>query len=469
MDLKLSFYGAAKNVTGSKYLLKADGAQVLIDCGYYQERKLQQRNWDPFPFDPAAVDSVVLTHAHLDHCGLLPKLVRDGFEGKIYCTDAARDIAKIILQDSARIQEEDVKYKMKRHAKQGKESPHPYEPLYTVEDAERVFPHFRSVDYGTTTEVAPGVQCTLRDAGHILGSAILQFDVGTGDDARRILFSGDVGRSNSPILEDPDTFERADYVVMESTYGNRVHKPTEGIPDALARIINQTARAGGNLCIPSFSVERAQELLYHLHNLLKAKRIPKLPVFLDSPMAIKVTEVFRNHPELFDEETQAMIRRGEHPCDFPGLTLCRTVDESKAIKGTKGPCIIIAGSGMCTGGRIKHHIKNNVGRRESTILFVGYQASGTLGRILLEGADPIRLFGEEYAVEARIEKINGFSAHADRRELFAWLSAIKEAPRCVFITHGEEDAANEFAEYVTLRSKGWKTRVPDYLDTVDLD
>ncbi len=465
--MKISFFGAAQNVTGSNYLLDVNGSRVLVDCGYYQERDFRYRNHEPFPYDPIDIDAVLLTHAHLDHSGLLPKLVKHGFKGKIFCTEASADIAKIIMYDSAHIQEEDIKHKKKRHAKQGRKSPYPYEAIFTTEDVDATAEMIVPVKYEQEVQVVDGLKCTFNDAGHILGAAMLYLTMQEGDKTRTMIFSGDMGRPDAPILCNPTTFEKADYVVVESTYGNRVHKPNKDIPNTLARIINQAHRSGGNIVVPSFAVERSQELLFHMHNLLIEKRIPQMPVFLDSPMAVRVTEVFHRHPELFDEETAAMLARGEHPCDFPGLMLTRSVDESKAIAVNKGSAIIIAGSGMCTGGRIKHHIKHNIEKPESTIMFVGYQAVGTLGRTLLAAPEKIRIHGEEYTVSARIEKINGFSAHADRNELFGWISALKEAPRHLFVTHGESEAAKEFGEYINLKT-GWDVSIPEYCDEQEL-
>jgi metallo-beta-lactamase family protein len=468
MPIKLSFFGAAGNVTGAKYLLEAGGRRLLVDCGLYQERALQERNWAAFPFEAAALDAVLLTHAHLDHCGLLPRLHRAGFRGRILCTDATAEIAKIVLLDSARLQAEDVAYKQRRHAQKGRTSPYPYEPLYTVEDAERAAALFSPLRYDAPVDLGGGVSCAFREAGHILGSASLAVTARNGGGERRIVFSGDLGRPGMPILRDPAPIGAADYVLVESTYGNRVHKPSERIPDTLARVINQTVRAGGNVVVPSFATERAQDLLYHMHLLLRQQRIPRLRVFLDSPMAVRVTEVFKRHPELLDAETAAMLQRGEHPCDFPGLTLCRTADESKAIQAEKAPCVVIAGSGMCTGGRIKHHLKANIGRRESTILFVGYQAAGTLGRLLLDGLEEVRIHGEMRRVEARIEKVNGFSAHADRNELWDWLAGTGRPPRQAFVVHGEPEAAGEFAALLRSRA-GWRATAPGYGDVAELD
>lgn len=468
MDIKLNFFGAAKNVTGSCYYLEANGVRLLVDCGLYQERDLKPRNWADFPVPPASIDAVLLTHAHLDHCGRLPKLVKEGFRGKVFATAATAEIANIIMLDSAHIQEEDIKHKMKRHERQGKKSPFPYEPLYTMEDAQQVETLFSKVRYRTPVPVGAGITAEFREAGHVFGSSSIRVTVEQGGETRSILFSGDVGRWNLPIMRDPHQFEHADYVLIESTYGDREHGEVADIPGELERIINETHQAGGNVVIPSFALERTQELLYHLNNLLKEDRIPHLLAFVDSPMAVRITEVFKKHPELFDEETMAQLRAGERPCDFPGLTMSRTVDQSKSINHIKGTAIVIAGSGMCTGGRIKHHLKNNIDRPDSTILFVGYQAFGTLGRRLLEKPETVRIFGEEQIVKARIERISGFSAHADRNELYRWLSSIHEPPRKVFITHGEESQATAFQQFLTEKT-GWTCAVPEYGEEVVLD
>ncbi len=468
MDLKIKFLGAAKNVTGSCYLVEANGTKLIIDCGMYQERKFKSRNWDPFPTSPGSIDAVLLTHAHLDHCGRLPKLVKEGFSGKIHTGPATANIAKIVLLDSARIQVEDVKYKKKRHKREGRKGPHPLVPLYTVEDAEKCLPMFVSHEYDKTTDLGNGITVVFKDAGHILGSSMIEIQVTSGSETRTIIFSGDIGRPNTPILRDPTRFEHADYVICESTYGNRMHGKTDDIPVALARIVNETCRVGGNIVIPSFAIERTQELVYRLSGLLAEKKIPRLTAYIDSPMAIKVTEVFRQHLDLFDSDAQKLIESGKHPCDFAGLTMSRSTDESKAIKEAKGTSIIIAGSGMCNGGRIKHHLKANIEREESTILFIGYQARGTLGRIILEGKkEKIRIHGQHFEVRARIEKINGFSAHADREELTDWLASIKK-PRHLFVTHGEEEAATDFAEHIQKKT-GWSVSVPSYLDEAELE
>ncbi len=468
MEIKLRFLGAAQNVTGSCHLVEANDVRVLVDCGYYQERDLTHRNWEPFVEDPKSINAVVLTHAHLDHCGLLPKLVRDGFSGTVYATEATADIAEIVMRDSAKIQAEDVAYKRKRHKRHGKKSKYPYEPLFEMKDVDRVLPMMQTVRYGKEVKIGTGVTLTFNDAGHILGSSSVLFEVNKHGSSRRILFSGDIGRWDTPILRDPEVVEQADYVCVESTYGNRDHKDNSSIPASLARVVKAAHRAGGNVVIPSFAIERTQELLYRLGGLLAEGRIPKTPVFVDSPMAVRVTEVFRRHRELFDEETMARIEAGQHPCDFPGLKLARSVEQSKLINKRSGTSVIIAGSGMCTGGRIKHHLANNIERPESVILFVGYQAEGTLGRHILRGAETVRLFGDERDVLARIEKVNGMSAHADRSELLQWLDGLKTPPRKVFVIHGEKRASAAFAEHVHDRL-GWATHVPSYREEVLLD
>ena len=460
LQIKLRFLGAARNVTGSQCLLEANGVRLLVDCGLYQEREFKSRNWEPLSFSSHTLDAVLLTHAHLDHCGLLPKLVRDGFRGKIYCTTATAEIAQIILLDSAKLQQEDAEFKRKRHQREGRKGPFLEIPLYTVDDAEAVFPLFSAAEYGETIHIGDGVEATFYDAGHVLGSSMIEVVVRQGEEKRTILFSGDVGRQNRPILRDPTIFGEADYVLVESTYGDRLHQSLD-IGDSLAEIINSTHKAGGNLIVPSFALERAQEILYCLNELLLENRIPHMMVFVDSPMANSITEVFECHPELYDREMTELIRQKKSPFDFPGLRQVRTVDESKAINHIVGTTMVVAGSGMCTGGRIKHHLVTNISRRESTVLFVGYQAVGTLGRSIVGGAKKVRILGQHYRVRAMVAQLHGFSAHADRDELFQWLSGLKKAPRHVFVIHGEAESAQRFGDFLKEKT-GWQISVPEY-------
>ena len=420
-----------------------------------------RRNWEPFPVPPESLDAILLTHAHVDHCGLIPKLVREGFRGKIYCTEATSELAQIILLDSAHLQEEDAAFKKKRHEREGRKSPFPEIPLYTANDARASFPQFAPVQYGEEVAVGDGIRAVFHDAGHVLGSSMIKFTVSQKGEPRTILFSGDVGRWDRPILRDPTVFSEIDYIVVESTYGDRLHDDHPNISESLSKIINSTWEARGNIIVPSFALQRSQEILYRMNELLMENRIPHLRVFLDSPMAISITEVFKHHSELFDRYTSKLIHQNKSPFDFPGLELIETAEESKALNGIKETVMIIAGSGMCTGGRIKHHLVTNVTRQESTILFVGYQAVGTLGRQILDGTKEVRILGEQYPVRARIAQIHGFSSHADKVELLRWLGGITNTPKRVFITHGEPVAAEQFGDSVREKT-GWDISVPEY-------
>jgi metallo-beta-lactamase family protein len=468
VQTKLSFLGATQNVTGSCTLVDTDGTRVLVDCGIYQERKLKARNWEPFPVPPNTIDAVLLTHAHLDHCGLIPKLVKDGFKGKIYCTDATAELAQIIMLDSGHIQEEDAKYKLKRHQREGRKGPFPEVALYTVEDAKAVIPRFEAVEYNQVIPIGDHVKALFHDAGHVLGSSMIEIIAKIDGQERNLLFTGDVGRKDRPILNDPSTFKNLDYIVIESTYGDRVHPTAPNIEDNLADIINATWNAGGNIVVPSFALERTQEMLYYMYKLLKEKRIPHVMVFLDSPMAIKITEVFKQHEEFFDKEMTKLVQNSITPFDFPGLKMTSSTDESKAINLIKGTIMIIAGSGMCTGGRIKHHLAANIERKESTLMFIGYQAIDTLGRIIIDGKKQVRIMGQQYNVKANIAQIYGFSAHSDRDELLTWLTELKNMPKKVFVIHGEATSARSFGKYITSKT-GWDVLVPEYRDEVILD
>jgi metallo-beta-lactamase family protein len=468
MQIKLKFLGAAQNVTGSRHFMQANGVRLLVDCGLYQERQLRERNWNPFPVPPETIDAVLLTHAHLDHCGLLPKLVREGFAGKIYCNPATAEIAKIILLDSAKIQEEDVAHKRKRHKKEGRKGPYPEVPLYTTTDAEACLPLFSHVQYRQAVQLGNGVEATFYDAGHVLGSSMIRVKLRHLAEERIILFSGDIGRPDRPIVCDPTVFDRADYVLIESTYGDRVHKDTEDVKEMIGDVINSTKKAGGNIIVPSFALERSQEVLYYINELLLEKKIPRLKIFLDSPMASRITEVFQHHPELFDKKMAEFVRQHESPFKFAQLQMAGKADESKAINNIKRTVMVIAGSGMCTGGRVKYHLVNNISRPDSTIMFVGYQAIGTLGRQIVDGAEKVRILGSEYPIKANVVRINGFSAHADRGELLNWLKELEAAPKGVFVVHGECESALSFGHYVREQT-GWDVSVPAYQDEIALD
>ena len=468
MQIKITFLGATKNVTGSRYLIHTNGFKFLVDCGLYQERALKARDWAPFPVSPYTIDAVLLTHAHLDHCGYLPKLVREGFIGPIYCTDATADITEVMLMDAAHLQMQDSSNKKRRHDRDGRRGPHPELPLYTTEDAEDCLTHLKTVPYKQSVEMAKGISFTFYDAGHVLGAAMIEVRIEQNGEERILLFSGDIGRQNKPILNDPTVFNNADYVLTESTYGDRSLDPPESMYPKLVDVINSTVVAGGNIVIPSFALERAQDILYYLSQSLDAKKIKPIHVLLDSPMAADITRIFSRHIDLFDEEMKTLLKQGKSPFTFPGLKCMTSIEDSKSINNLTEPAIIISGSGMCNGGRIKYHLIENIVQPESTILFVGYQAVDTLGRQITDGAGEVRILGQNYPVKAKIVKLNGFSSHADKDELLAWISALKRPPRQVFVVHGEEKAANTYAESIRT-SRGWKVTAPEYLDEFVLD
>ncbi len=460
--MRIRFLGADRQVTGSRHLLQAAGMTILVDCGLFQERPYLGRNWAPFPVPPGEIDILLLTHAHLDHSGYIPKLVKDGFLGKILATDATRELAEIVFLDAAQIQEEDAAFKKKRHDKEGRRGPHPEIPLFTSEDARKSLSFFESVTYLEPRRLNDEITVRFHDAGHILGSAMLSLEIRENESTRRIIFSGDIGPWDNPLIHDPSVFEAADYIVMESTYGDRNHDDPGSIDDLLARIITTTVARGGNVVIPVFALERAQELLYYLGKLIAENRIPRIPVFLDSPMAVEVTNVFSRHPELLDKEAAGRVQRSRPPFDFPGLKLIASIEESKALNNLRTPAVIMAGSGMCTGGRIKHHLALNIRRPESTILFVGYQAPGTLGRQILERPHQVRIFGQMHPLKCLVAQIQGFSAHAGRGDIDRWLGAFRKPPRRLFVTHGEEEVALSLAR--SLEDKGWTVTVPRYLE-----
>lgn len=461
MRVRIVFLGAARNVTGSRFLLESGATRLLVDCGMYQERELASRNWEPFPASPSTLDALLLTHAHLDHCGLLPKLVREGFRGRIYCTEATAELIRITLMDSAHIQEEDALLKKKRHEREGRTGPHPEVPLYTIRDAEEVFTFLEPVRYGEETPLGKGISAMFCDAGHVLGSSMVLLRFREKNEARTVLFSGDIGRPDQPILQDPTIFEQADYVLVESTYGDRLHEDRSAGVDELAKAVSGTAAAGGEVIIPSFALERSQEVLFYLNQLMLEGRIPRLKVFLDSPMAVNVTEVFKRHPELFDKEMKGYLGRGKSPFEFAGLSMISAIEDSRAIEDQSGPRIVIAGSGMCNAGRVKHHLAHHISDAKNAVIFVGFQAPGTLGRQITDGAKDVRIYGQNYVVRANIIRVNAFSSHADRDELVGWLSAIKRPPAHTFVVHGEHDTTLRFSGLVSEKL-GWAASAPEY-------
>jgi metallo-beta-lactamase family protein len=454
--VKIHFYGAARTVTGSRHLIELDGLKILLDCGLYQGKRDEANKINRgFQFDPAALDLVVLSHAHIDHSGNLPRLVKSGFRGDIICTEATLDLADIMLRDSAHIQEQDIEY---LNRKRERNNLPPLEPLYTTEDAEKTVGRLSGTPYGRRRTLAPGVSVTFRDAGHILGSAFVELEIEKNGNGKpvRLVFSGDLGRKNRPILRDPEVCAEADVLIIESTYGDRLHEHKESGAERLASIINGAWQRGGKVIVPAFAVGRTQEIVYALHQLISAKKIPEnLPVYVDSPLATEATGVYRRHPEDWDAETGAFLKHdgSSDPFGFPRLRYTRTREESMKLNELKGPAVIISASGMAEAGRILHHLKHNIGDARNTMLFVGFQAQNTLGRRLSEGAPKARIFGVEHAVKARIEKIDGLSAHADRDELLDWVGGLTRRPSRVFVVHGEETASLAFA--ATLKGKGF--------------
>jgi len=463
--MRIQFLGANRQVTGSRYLLEAGGLRILIDCGLFQERAFLGRNWEDPPVPPGSLDCVLVTHAHLDHVGLIPRFVAQGYRKPILTVEPSADLAGLVLLDAGRIQEEEVETKRRRHAKEKREGPHPLIPLYTQEEAKTAASLFRGVEFGERVELGGKAAVTFQEAGHILGSASVLVEAEEGGRARRVLFSGDLGQWEPPIIPPPEGMEEADYVVLESTYGGRDHREAAPVRDQIAEVVREAARRGGNLVIPTFAMERAQELVYYLGGLLREGRIPQLPVYVDSPMATDVTQVFRRHCRYLKADIRCAVEGGTGLFRFPGLQFIRDAEESKKLNKHEGPGIIMSPSGMCTGGRIKHHLKANIGRPESTILFVGYQGEGTLGRQILDGEPEVRIHGKRWPVRAAVRQISGISAHGDQEDLLRWLDG--GAPRQVFLTHGEEGASRALGEAIRERL-GWPTAVPAYGEAHEL-
>ena len=449
--MKIKFCGASTGVTGSCHLLTSGEHKILLDCGQFQGGKAQDAlNYEKFPFEPSEIECVVLSHAHIDHCGRLPLLTKRGFEGKIYCTDATADLLSVMLKDSAYIHEKETEWKNRKAERAGREQ---VEPLYTIEDAEKTLSLVSPILYDQQIEINPDMKIVFNDAGHILGSAITELWVTEDDKESKIVFSGDLGMEGRPILRDPTYIKKADYVIMETTYGNRIHKELGSGVEKLIEIIINTTRRGGNVVIPSFAVGRTQELIYELNRFYDSnneyrKELDKIFVYVDSPMATTATEIFRRNAQVSDEETTEYILKGDNPLEFKNLKFTRSSKESQDLNFNKEPKIIISASGMCEAGRIRHHLKHNLWNPKNSIVFVGYQGQGTLGRSLVEGVKMVTLFGEEIQVNAEIHNLEGFSGHADQNGLFAWLAHFEQRPKQIFLVHGEEDSKKDFAKLV---------------------
>jgi len=497
-EMRLHFLGATRTVTGSQYLLETDRARVLIDCGMFQGSPNDViRNRVPFAYQPGEIDALLLTHAHLDHCGLIPHLSASGFRKPIYATTGTLDLTRLVLLDSAKLQEEFAQ-SHQRFARRNpdraaaedeattaelaaatKEDPAAATrdaspaaitalraPLYTVDDTNAALALFHGIDYGAEIQVAPGIMATLLDAGHILGSAIIRVRVREGDQERTIVFSGDLGRPGSPIIRDPTPVTSADWLLIESTYGGKTHEPQEEAIRLLGEAVKLTGDAKGVLLMPSFAIGRTQEIVYELNRLLTAGTIPHLPLYLDSPMATKASDVYRAHLDYFDDDTRALIAQHDAPIDYPDAIVTSSPKESLAIEQAARPLMVVASNGMITGGRIVQHVKALVGDPGMTLLFVGYQGDGTLGASLQQGAKQVRIDGQDLEVHCQVRSISGFSAHADEPELLAWLGNFTSKPRTTFIVHGDPDAQAAFEPKV--RALGFATAVPSWRETVEL-
>ena len=467
IKMNIQCLGGAGTVTGSCYLLDTGEHRVLIDCGMFQgSGEMDERNREPFAFEPSEIEAVVLTHAHIDHSGLIPKLNRDGFRGRVICTHSTAELCSILLPDSGHIQEMEAERRSRK--KRGTRQARRIRPLYTEEDGRRCLSRFRGIDYNERYEVAPGVQVRLQDAGHILGSAIVELWIEAESGARcKLVFSGDLGSRGQAIVKDPAFIEEADYVFIESTYGDRLHDHQTNRGEKLGNLVQHIQKEGGVMIIPSFSVGRTQEIIYELTELHAHGTIEPLPVFIDSPLAVEATRVFRRHEDVFDEESQTYIGRGVDPLAFPGLVFVETIEESQRLNRVTSGAIIISSSGMCEAGRIKHHLRHHIWRPKSHIVFVGYQAPGTLGRRIVDGARHVRIFGRDYKVAASVHMIEGFSAHADRAGLLDWLRGFTQKPKKIVIVHGEPDVRENFAQAIQ-EELGMETMIPERFDIIEL-
>jgi metallo-beta-lactamase family protein len=469
--MNVTFWGAAKTVTGSLHQLNIQDKSYLLDCGLYQGRRkeAEERN-RKFPFFAHQMSAVMLSHAHIDHSGTLPLLVKNGFNGPIYASPGTVDLCRPMLTDSAALQEKDAEFLNRRYLRRksiNMEAGHPVEPLYTTPDAEATFALFRPTPMHTATPIGTGVQYTSFEAGHIFGSTSMVLDLESGGRKVRLGFSGDLGRPGLPIVRDPEPLPPVDYLILESTYGDRIHEPIQSVADKLAGIVNRTYHRGGKLIVPAFAVGRTQQLVLLLHELTNAKVIPNCPIFVDSPLAVNVTEVFRKHPELFDAETAEFLNRHEDPFGFSRLTYIRDVEQSKALNDLRGPFMIISASGMMEGGRILHHLRNNIGDPRNTILITGYQAQNTLGRKILERQPEVPIFGDPMRLRAEVQELGALSGHADREEMLTWIAPIAAGLKKVFLVHGETDQQSAFASAIKSRY-GTEVVVPERGETFEL-
>ncbi len=449
--MKIQFCGASTGVTGSCHLITTENHKILLDCGQFQGGKaMDAMNYEAFPFDPAEIDYMVLSHAHIDHCGRIPLLVKRGFRGDIYCTDATADLLEVMLKDSGYIHEKEAEWKNRKNERAGRPL---IEPLYTCNDAIESLKFVKPVLYDQLIELNSEMKIVFNDAGHILGSAITELWVTEGENVSKIVFSGDLGVMDRPILRDPTIIKKADYVIMETTYGNRLHPQNSMDVKSLMEIVIKTARRGGTVVIPSFAVGRTQELIYEFNRFYEKNKeyrrdLEDLMVYVDSPMATTATEVFKRNAQVFDDEMKEIITSGDNPLDFKNLRFTRSTEDSVALNHNERPKVIISASGMCEAGRIRHHLKHNLWNPKASIIFVGYQAEGTLGRMLVEGAEEVTLFGETIRVNAEIYNLEGFSGHADRDGLLTWLRGFHKEPKHIFLVHGEPESKRDFAETV---------------------
>lgn len=463
--MRITFYGAAGGVTGTSFYCETADARILIDCGMFQGgKKAESRNRSAPPVDYRSLDAIVLTHAHLDHCGRLPLAVREGYQGPVYGTPATLDLSALVLRDSLKVQTGDLEKLNRMRARTGKP---PLEPDFDEADVEKAIRLMQPLPYHEPFTVARDMSVTVDEAGHILGSGSIKLTAAGKEGERSVIFSGDLGARGLPIVRDPEPFHQADLVIMESTYGDRDHKPLRETIDEAIGIISEAIRSKGKILIPAFAIGRTQDLIYYLEQAFRDGGLPRLPVYIDSPMAVQATRIYLSHPELFDEEMREFIASGEMERNSSYLRPTVTPEESRKLNDTAGPCIIIAGSGMCNAGRIRHHLRHNLWRSDTSVLFVGYQAEGTLGRKLVEGAGSVRIFGESIAVRAQIHKLGGFSAHAGQSDLLAWFNALAPARPRVVLVHGEETPRNALADIFRHRY-GLPPILPQYGDSVDV-